>query len=69
MKHCTTAQFEEYCTYAGSDKPMAGALDIGGKLIVEKNLPILTINTSDHPYLAEPPKPLQAPLPLKGRVL
>eukprot|EP00957_Ditylum_brightwellii_P156437 11906237-Ditylum_brightwellii.AAC.1 len=69
VKHCNTAQFDEYYTHVGTDKPMPGALFIGGKLIAEKNLPILTINTSDHPYFVKPPKLFQVPLPLKGRPL
>eukprot|EP00957_Ditylum_brightwellii_P113937 8685567-Ditylum_brightwellii.AAC.1 len=48
---------------------MPGVLAIGGKTIVEKDLCILTINISDHPYFTEPPKLFQAPLLLKGRAL
>eukprot|EP00957_Ditylum_brightwellii_P012476 943245-Ditylum_brightwellii.AAC.1 len=69
VKHCNTAQFDEDCTHVGTDKPMSDALAIGDKPIAEKDLPILTINTSDHPYFAEPPKHFQVPLPLKGRAL
>eukprot|EP00957_Ditylum_brightwellii_P145369 11070617-Ditylum_brightwellii.AAC.1 len=29
VKHCNTAQFDEYRTCVGNDKPMPGALAIG----------------------------------------
>eukprot|EP00957_Ditylum_brightwellii_P179113 13644818-Ditylum_brightwellii.AAC.1 len=56
VKHCNTAHFDEYRTHVGKDKPMTGALAIGGKLVATSNLPALTINTSDHPYFSDPPK-------------
>eukprot|EP00957_Ditylum_brightwellii_P082824 6296610-Ditylum_brightwellii.AAC.1 len=48
---------------------MSGALANGGIPIAEKDLPILTINTPDHPYFTEPPILFQVPLPLKCRAL
>ena len=69
VKHCNTAQFDEYRTHVGEDKPMPGALAIGGNPVTTSHLPLLTINTSDHPYFNEPPKLFQVPLPQKGRAL
>eukprot|EP00957_Ditylum_brightwellii_P203923 15336781-Ditylum_brightwellii.AAC.1 len=69
VKYCSTAQFDEYCTCVGTDKPMPDVLAVGGTLIAEKDLPILTINTSDHPYFVEQPKLFQVLLPLKVRAL
>eukprot|EP00957_Ditylum_brightwellii_P167830 12775528-Ditylum_brightwellii.AAC.1 len=69
VKHCNTAQFDEYRTCVGNDKPMPDALAIGGKLVATSDLPIFTINTSDHPYFTGLSKLFQVPLPLKGRAL
>ena len=63
------AQCDEYFTHVGTDKPMPGALAIGGKPIADKHLPMLTINTSEHSYFTEPPKLVQVPLILKDRSL
>eukprot|EP00957_Ditylum_brightwellii_P078947 6003234-Ditylum_brightwellii.AAC.1 len=60
---CNTTHFDEYRTHVGEDKPMPGALDIGGKPVETSHLPSLTINTSDHPHFNESPKLFQVPLP------
>eukprot|EP00957_Ditylum_brightwellii_P159177 12115273-Ditylum_brightwellii.AAC.1 len=69
VKHYNTVQFDEYHTHVGTDKPMTGALAIGGNPIAEKDLPILTINASDHSYVTELTKLFQVTLTLKGRAL
>eukprot|EP00957_Ditylum_brightwellii_P018350 1381522-Ditylum_brightwellii.AAC.1 len=48
---------------------MPGVLAIGGKPVAVSNLPLLTTNTSDHPYFNEPPKHFQVPLDQKGCAL
>eukprot|EP00957_Ditylum_brightwellii_P183974 14013824-Ditylum_brightwellii.AAC.1 len=61
VKPCNTAQFDEYRTHVGNDKPMPGALTIREKPVATSDLPTLTINTSDYPYFTEPPKLFKFP--------
>eukprot|EP00957_Ditylum_brightwellii_P038487 2908709-Ditylum_brightwellii.AAC.1 len=61
IKHCNTAQFDEYRTHVSNDKPMPGALAIGGKPVATSDLPTLTINASDHLYFTEASKNFKSP--------
>eukprot|EP00957_Ditylum_brightwellii_P142646 10868464-Ditylum_brightwellii.AAC.2 len=69
VKHCQTAKFDKFRTHIGNDKPMPGALAIGGTLLKANDLPTVSINTADHPFFDEPPKHFNIPLPPKGRAL
>eukprot|EP00957_Ditylum_brightwellii_P062879 4770712-Ditylum_brightwellii.AAC.1 len=69
VKHCNTSQFDEYRTHVGEDKPIPGALAIGGKPVATYNHPSLTINTSYNHYFNAPPNLFQVPLRQKGRAL
>eukprot|EP00957_Ditylum_brightwellii_P065776 4989820-Ditylum_brightwellii.AAC.1 len=55
--------------HVGDDNPRSCALAIRGKPVATSKLPSLIINTSDHPYFNEPPKPFQVSLPQKGCTL
>jgi hypothetical protein len=69
VKHCQTAKFDEFRTHIGNDKPMPGALSIGGTPLKATNLPTVSINTADHPFFTEPPRHFLIPIPPKGRAL
>eukprot|EP00957_Ditylum_brightwellii_P082594 6279941-Ditylum_brightwellii.AAC.1 len=54
---------------SSNDKPMPGALSIGGTAIKVDDLPLIEINMSDHLFFDNVPVKFTIPLPPKGRAL
>eukprot|EP00957_Ditylum_brightwellii_P159676 12153819-Ditylum_brightwellii.AAC.1 len=48
---------------------MPGTLAIGGKPLKANDMPSVSINTTNHPFLDEPPKHFHIPISPKDRAL
>eukprot|EP00957_Ditylum_brightwellii_P176313 13425629-Ditylum_brightwellii.AAC.1 len=69
VKHCTTAKYDELRTYIGNHLPMPVTLAIGGTSLKENDLPLVELDTADHPFFEKQPKLFTVPIPPKGRAL
>eukprot|EP00957_Ditylum_brightwellii_P166661 12687597-Ditylum_brightwellii.AAC.1 len=69
VKHCTTAKYDEFRTHVGNDAPMTGTLAIGVTSLKDKVLPLMELDTADHPFFEEQPKLFTIPIPPKRRAL